>query len=197
MNLQDFLAAYDHPCSIVLLLGKRSVQHADRELLTRMGELLASKTKYLGFRSGNAQGADYYFSLGVSGIDNKRLQIIKPFADHRNSFYMNCSTMSLDDLSLLDEPEVISHSKANKKTARLVDNYVAGNRDSITMKAAFIIRDTLMVIGSNSGVAPAAVGLFFDDFNQPMRGGTGHTMKVCQSKGIPYFTQTDWFPWVE
>ena len=146
MTSHDFISKYNHPGSIVLLLGKRSVLEADRAKLLRLGELLAAKAKHSVFRSGNAEGEDNYFSLGVSSVDYKRLEVIIPFNGHRKTMNKAYSTFSLDDIDLLEEPEVIYKSRANKKTSKLVDYYALGNRDSYSMKASFIIRDTLMVI---------------------------------------------------
>jgi hypothetical protein len=196
MKFQEFISKYDHPGFIVLLLGKRSVLENDQEKLIHLGATLANSTKYMTFRSGNAQGADHLFQSGVFGIEPQRLEIFVPYTGHRKNLSQVYSKFSLDDLNLAEEPEVIYKSRANKKTARLVDSYAIGNRDSYSMKASFIIRDTLMVIGSKSGIPPATVGLFYDDLDNPMMGGTGHTMKVCQSNIIPFFNQETWLTWI-
>ena len=196
MTFQEFLTTYDHPGSIVLLLGKRVVPEADQEKLVMLGGILAKKSKHMVFRSGNAPGADYLFSSGVTRIEPTRLEVFVPFTDHRKTLNMACLTRSLDDLNLAEEPEVVYQSKANKKTSKLVDSYTLGKRDSYSMKASFIIRDTLMVIGSNSGIPPATVGLFYDDLDKQLQGGTGHTIKVCESNNIRYFDQSTWFNWI-
>jgi len=197
MTFQEFISKYDHPGSIVLLLGKRVIPTIDQEKLVRLGELLARSSMYTTFRSGNAPGADYLFSSGVSGVEPKRLEVLVPYTGHRKTLNMAYLNRSLDDLDLTKEPEVVYQSRANRKTSKLVDSYILGNRDNYSMKASFIIRDTLMVIGSNSGIAPATIGLFYDDLDQPMQGGTGHTMKVCESNNIPYFNQEIWFNWID
>lgn len=78
MTLNQFINNYDSPGSIVLLEGKRNVPDADKEKLIALGQLLAKKTSHILFRSGNAAGADEYFSQGVSKINQDRLQIITP-----------------------------------------------------------------------------------------------------------------------
>lgn len=45
MTLSNFLQNYELPHSIVLLEGKRNVKEEDKEKLTALGELLASKHK--------------------------------------------------------------------------------------------------------------------------------------------------------
>ncbi|MEO6691873.1 MAG: hypothetical protein ABIO44_05985, partial [Saprospiraceae bacterium] len=62
MTLKDFINQFDKDNSIVLLEGKRNVLETDKENLVSLGKLLASRTSKMIFRSGNADGADYYFS---------------------------------------------------------------------------------------------------------------------------------------
>lgn len=83
MTLNQFIADYDKDGSIILLEGKRNVLPEDVARLTQLGELLASKTKWMKFRSGNADGSDHYFSIGVSAVDHTRLQVITPYSGHR------------------------------------------------------------------------------------------------------------------
>jgi len=52
---------------------------------------------------------------------------------------------------------------------------------SLAAKARYFLRDTVKVIGSQDhGLAPADAGLFFVNSVDPMKGGTGHTMRVCR-----------------
>lgn len=195
MTLKEFIKQFDAVDSIVLLEGKRNVLEADKEKLVALGELLASKTSKMIFRSGNATGADYYFSTGVSAVDNQRLQAITPYTGHRKKSNLARNTVSLDDIHVAAETEVIYQSKRNKKTERLIDRYVSGARDRYSIKAAYIIRDTIKAVGT-SDIKPATFGIFYDDLDQPMSGGTGHTMKVCEQNGIPVVNQKVWFDWL-
>lgn len=72
--------------------------------------------------------------------------------------------------------------------------FVNGKNNRYTIKAAYIIRDTIKVIGTRH-IPPATFGIFYDDLTKPMTGGTGHTMKVCEQNKIPYINQTIWFDW--
>ncbi len=83
MTLKEFIKQFDKANSIVLLEGKRSVLDPDKEKLTALRRLLASKTKRMMFRSGNAEGSDQLFSDGVTAVDYKRLQVITPYSGHR------------------------------------------------------------------------------------------------------------------
>ena len=58
MTLSEFISRFDYANSVVLLEGKRNVLPADAEKLTALGRLLATNTRLMTFRSGNAAGAD-------------------------------------------------------------------------------------------------------------------------------------------
>lgn len=106
---------------------------------------------------------------------------------HRQISNQAYSTISLE------EKQVVYESRKDKKTEKLIDPYLAGDKNSITIKGAFIIRDTVMVTGANSGVLLASVAIFYDDLDKPVAGGTGHTISVCKNSGVPFFNQKAWF----
>ncbi len=195
MTLKEFIRKFDKENAIVLLEGKRVVLDGDIEQLIRLGKTLANKTKKMKFRSGNADGADYYLSLGVASVDNSRLQVITPYTGHRQKANQAYETISLDDINIEVEPEVIYQSKSNKKLKKLIDRYVAGDRDRVSIKAAYLIRDTIKAIGTDE-IKPASFGIFYDDLNNPKSGGTGHTMKICEQNNIPIIDQKVWFGWL-
>jgi hypothetical protein len=195
MTFLDFINEYDKPGYIVLLEGKREVAASDQKILTELGIMLASFTKFMLFRSGNAAGADHYFSEGVFHVAPDRLQVITPYISHRNKTNPEYASIPLDNVDLMAEPEVVYQSKQNKKTANLIDKYVAGARDRFSIKAAYIIRDTVKAIGTTD-IPPAKFGIFYDDLSNPMQGGTGHTMDVCKKNDIPVINQTVWLHWL-
>lgn len=196
MTLQEFISKYDNENSVILLEGKRNVLDSDKEKLLALGKLLASKSSKMTFRSGNAEGADQYFSEGVAMVDYKRLQVITPYTNHRQKTNKSYDTISLDEVNLLSNPEVIYHSKSNKKTENLIDKYITGEKNRFTIKAAYIIRDTIKVMGADD-IMPATFALFYDDLISPRTGGTGHTMNVCSQMYVPFVDQKEWFGWVE
>jgi hypothetical protein len=195
MTLKDFIKKFDKDNSIILLEGKRNVLDADNEKLTALGRLLASRTTKMKFRSGNAEGSDQLFSNGVTEVDNKRLQVITPYSGHRQKTNYTYDTISLDDINIAAEPEVVYQSKSNKKMEKLIDQFVLGDKNRFTIKAAYIIRDTIKAIGTDE-IKPATFGIFYDDLDNPMAGGTGHTMKVCEQNNIPIIDQKIWFKWL-
>ncbi|MBK9255650.1 MAG: hypothetical protein IPM42_09210 [Saprospiraceae bacterium] len=195
MTFIDFIKKYDFPGCVVLLEGKRDVKEEDQPLLTALGHKLASSTKHMIFRSGNAAGADQFFSQGVFQVDPNRLHVITPYTSHRKKTNADYTSIPLDNVNLMEEPEVVYQSKFNKKTAGLIDKFVAGARDRFSIKAAYIIRDTVKAIGTTD-IPPATFGIFYDDLANPKQGGTGHTMDVCQKNGIPVIDQSIWFDWL-
>jgi len=196
MDYIEFLQKYDYEGSVVLLEGKREVSDTDKDKLFELGRSLVSRTEYIIFRSGNAAGADHYFSCGVVSVDKKQLQLIAPYSNHRSKASQDCEIVSPDDLDLTAETEIINQSKLNKKTKKLIDKYVAGERNKNTIKAAYIIRDTIKVLGTKS-IGPASFAFFYDNLSNPMSGGTGHTMNICRVNNIPYIDQTIWLKWLE
>ncbi|MFM7195712.1 MAG: hypothetical protein ACKOYP_13160 [Bacteroidota bacterium] len=196
MKFEAFISQYDVVGTIVLLEGKREVRPEDEQKLFELGKLLALSTTNMTFRSGGASGSDELFSNGVCAVAPERLHVILPYAGHRKSVNKNYNSISLDEISLAAEPEAIYHSRSNKKTEKLVDQFVAGEKNRFTVKAAYIIRDSIKAVGAN-GIKPATVGIFYDDLNNPRTGGTGHTMTVCLNKNIPVIDQQVWFQWLK
>lgn len=196
MTLTKFISKYSNKNAVILLEGKRNVLELDKEKLTQFGNLLASKLPLATFRSGNADGADFYFSQGVLQVAPERLQVITPYENHRQKQNNAYETISLDQIDLANEPEVIYQSKNNKKTKSLIDKYVGGAKDRFAIKASYIIRDTVKVTGTNSGVPATTFAFFYDDLENPKTGGTGHTMEVCNINKVPYLTQKDWMKWL-
>lgn len=196
MILEDFIERFDCPDSVVLLEGKRTVAVSDRPRLQALGQLLAQRTRHILFHSGNAPGADHWFSRGVARVDPRRLQVITPYAGHRQKDNRAGETIALDRIDLADEPELIAQSRLHAKTSGLIDPYLAGERNAVTIKAAYILRDTVKVMGTKT-IKPASCALFYDDLQAPRRGGTGHTMAVCERNGVPFMDQRVWMSWVE
>jgi hypothetical protein len=95
----------------------------------------------------------------------------------------------------VSESEIVYQSKKHKETEKLIDPFVNGERNKIIIKAAYIIRDTIKVIGTKK-IRPANFGIFYDDLSNPMQGGTGHTMNICKLNNVPMINQTIWFNWL-
>jgi len=195
MTLEKWIEQYDVPGAVVLLEGKREVAEADRPHLTALGRLLAFRTRHTIFRSGNAPGSDQLFSEGVASVDPKRLEVITPYQGHRNSSNLACRTYSLDQIDLASEPEVVYQSLTGGRNNHLISRYADGNRDQVSLKAAYLLRDTVKVIGA-SHIPSASFGIFYDHLENPGTGGTGHTMGVCEKNQVPFINQAVWMAWL-
>jgi len=197
MHFSEFIVHNDKPGAIILLEGKRRVLPEDMSLLIALGVKLCSAMKYARFRSGNASGSDELFAMGVSKVDGSRMEVILPYSGHRKEKSMGYSTHSLDDLDLAAEPEIAYHTRSNRRNVKLIDDYVNGINNHVTIKAAYLLRDTVKVIGTQSGIPKADFALFYDDLLNPGSGGTGHTMMVCKNNHVPFVNQTIWFEWLK
>jgi len=195
MKLKEFIIQYDKENAIVLLEGKRKVLEEDKEKLSELGKLLAENTKHILFRSGNADGSDLFFAKGVAGVDKKRMQVITPYTGHLKKNNCAGETIPVDKLDIVCDSEIAELSKLNVKTKYLIDKYLNGGRDQYSMKAAYIIRDTVKVTGFKE-IKEAAFGIFYDDLSNPKAGGTGHTMRICEQKDVPLINQRVWFKWL-
>ena len=195
MDFKEFCTKYSN--SIILLEGKREVKPEDKEKLKAFGKLLAENLPNALFRSGNAEGSDYYFSQGVALVNPNQLEVITPYTKHRDKYNVAGTTHALDSVNLVNEPEVIYYSKNHKNTKSLIDKYVDGKKDKYAIKAAYIIRDTVKVVGTKSGIPPITFAFFYEDLDNPMQGGTGHTQRVCIENNIPFANQTTFFEWLK
>ena len=196
ITFQDFLSAYDHPGTIILLEGKRKVLPGDEPFLMALGEKLCREMKFARFRSGNAPGSDELFAQGISKSEPARMEVILPYSGHRNKSNQGYATHALDEINLASEPEVTYQTKINKRNSKFIDDFVGGESNRITIKAAYLLRDTVKVTGTNSGIPKATFAIFYDDLENPWQGGTGHTMMVCKNTGVPFINQTVWKSWV-
>lgn len=197
MTFSEFLFHYDRPEAIILLEGKRSVLPEDRPMLLAIGEKLCREMKHARFRSGNASGSDELFAQGISNADAGRLEVILPYSGHRRKSSQAYQSYALDTIDLSAEPEVTYHTASNRKNKKMIDDFVGGINNNVTIKAAYLLRDTVKVIGTQSGIPPANFALFYDDLQNPASGGTGHTMMVCRNNRVPYLDQTTWRKWLE
>ncbi len=107
MTFLEFVSAHDKPGAVVLLEGKREVPAEDQDRLRALGRMVTGGTKHITFRSGNAEGSDHFFSVGVAGVDPKRLQVITPYSGHRSKANLAHETVALDQINLLAEQEVV------------------------------------------------------------------------------------------
>lgn len=193
MTFNEFRNHYDYPGSVVLFGGKRKIQECDSLKLFELGKFLSENTTHIMFRTGNSSGSDFFFAEGFS--DKNRLESVVPFKSYRKKYNKALNQTSLENFSFTGNDDIIKLSTSNKKTARLINDYLLGKRDCYVLKCSFIIRDTLMVIGSENILRKISFGLFYDDLENPKIGGTGHTMQVCDRVLFPYINHKLFFDW--
>jgi len=71
-----------------------------------------------------------------------------------------------------------------------------GRWEKHTIKLTYLLRDTLKVLGSSSlKLPPATCGIFYVNESNPLAGGTGHTIRVCQTEHVPVMDQKTWLAW--
>ncbi len=197
-GFEDFQSAvekYRHP--IILLEGSRTVVETQRPDLVRLGAMLAEAMPRALFRSGNAEGSDSLFAEGVTSVDPSRMQVITPTAGHRKkNLHPDYQVLALHQVSAVHEEDLVSVSNiATPKNKSLMANRSKIPR--LGAKARYLLRDTLKVLGDpENGLAPADAGLFYTK-PDPMSGGTGHTIRVCQQQGVPFYLYEHWQHWIK
>lgn len=197
MKFNSFIKQYDIAGSVVLLEGKRNVPEDESPLLEALGRKLASETKLIKFRSGNASGADYLFSSGVASVDASRLEVVKPYSAHRQAAALTSLQYSLDDIDEKGIERLINETRMNERQSGLM-KYFSNNRGgTLAAKARYILRGTLKVTGADDVIAKASFAVFYDDLEKPESGGTGHTMIVCRKCDVPFIDQKIWMKWLK
>jgi hypothetical protein len=182
---------------VVLLEGTRELPPQQAPYLTALAAHLARTFPHLHFRTGNAKGSDEAFAKGVAGVDPSRLEYVLPYATHRTGQRAPGSVaLAVDGISMAREQEVMDATvQASPQYERMAVNYRKEKVHPRQLASTrLILRDTLKVMGDGSLVRPVA-GIFFVHAADPDRGGTGHTMRVCRSLGVPVISQFQWLDW--
>ena len=183
------------PDGVVLLEGRRAIPDDHARKAECLARHLATEFSSLRFRSGNATGADDAFSRGIAAVDPRRLQIVAPYASHRKSLrYDEAAYDSPDSLSRIQEEEIASKtSGASPAIRRLIDK--RGGKGAAAAKALYLMRDTMKVTGHSVSFPKPVCALFYVNLDDPMEGGTGHTIRVCQQEQVPVVFQDSWGDW--
>ncbi len=181
---------------VILLEGRRSIPAADAVLAVRLGRFLASEFPYARFRSGNAEGSDAAFSEGVALADPTRLEVVVPYATHRKKARVDgAAYVSPQEVDRLCEPELLQETmNATPANKNLIAQY--GRSGPAASKAAYLVRDTLKVLGIDGRLSKPVAALFWVDLSDLEAGGTGHTIRVCRQQNVPVFFQDEWMQWL-
>ncbi len=196
-SLDELIGAVATP--VILVEGIRALPDEHLESVKECGTMLAKRYPKAIFRTGNAPGTDAAFAEGVAAISPDRLQLVLPYAGHRKKYlFSGPSAYALDGLPKAAEDRVTAAtSEMNRDVARLTELYQKSGRTTAAgNKAAYLLRDTLKVIGApEAGLAPATVGIFYVNEDDPLSGGTGHTVRVCVQHQVPVVFQAEWLRW--
>ncbi|MFM7181180.1 MAG: hypothetical protein ACKO2G_06915 [Verrucomicrobiales bacterium] len=184
------------PCGVVLLEGRRAISDEYAILAENLARHLASEFPSLRFRSGNAEGADAAFSRGIAAIDPRRLQVVAPYSSHRKSLrYSEAEYDSPDSLLLSQEEEIATKTIwASPKSKGMIAK--RGQSSAAGAKALYLLRDTMKVTGHSDSFPKPICALFYVNLEDPMDGGTGHTIRVCRQEGVPAVFQDSWAGWL-
>lgn len=196
-DLGAVLAQHLRP--VLLVEGTRALPEADRNTVVAVGRMLAERLPGVVFRSGNAEGSDTAFAEGVAAVDPTRMEyIITHEAMGRKRRVPRCRAVALTELPRVEEGPVGEYTvAASPGTKGLVEAYrTRGRMGPLGARAAYLLRDTLKVVGNEeAGLAPAVAGLFYVNEADPFAGGTGHTIRVCLAREIPVVFQSRWRKW--
>ncbi len=161
--LLNALKEQKHP--VLLLEGTRNVPEADREHLFRLGEQMARFLPNALFRSGNAPGSDQLFGAGVCRVGPSRMQIVAPYHSHRApARNASAQFFSLDQMPDAEYAVLMETTlKASPDYAGLIKRYRKIKEwEKHTIKLAYLLRDTLKVVGSPAhSLPPATLGVFY------------------------------------
>ncbi len=196
MTLAEFTSIVGaSPEAVVLLEGRRTIPDHDAALATLTARNLVERFPNLRFRSGNAEGTDQAFSEGVAQVAPWRLQVVAPYVGHRKSArYAEAVYDSPESLSIVQDDEVAyKTAKASPKNKGLIET--RPKKGALAAKAAYLIRDTMKVTGHSELFPKPVCALFYVDLKDPLAGGTGHTIRVCQQEGVPFAFQDSWQKW--
>lgn len=185
--------------AVVLLEGTRKLSPENAPRLTAFAERLAREFPELRFRTGNALGSDLAFAAGVERVDACRLEFILPYQTHRAgqrpavSYSASIREVPGESLARIAETTVAA-SPHHERTAVNYRTGAAAPRQRAV--AELILRDTLKVTGDPAlGLARPIAGFFYVWPEDPLSGGTGHTIRVCREVGVPVIHQGGWSRW--
>ena len=197
MNFEDFAALVSNATDPVILVeGRRSIPETSARSARRIASLLAGRFPRLRSRSGNATAADEAFAAGIIATGPERLEVIAPYASHRQRerypLVRYDSPESLGPVALADvQALTIAATPANRGLMKC-----HGRCGRAGAHAACLIRDTMKVAGIPGKLRPPVAALFWIDPADPEAGCTGHAIRACRLAGVPAIFQNQWEAWL-
>jgi len=198
MKYEEFLglvSRYVEP--VILLEGTRQLPDCDKPKLVAFACQLAAAFPHARFRTGNASGSDEAFAAGISEVDPQRLEYVLPHDTMRERSRNKVSaTLSLGDVSeVLEESLALETVAASPKYRGLIQG--RKKHSALRIKANYLLRDTLKISGCpDANFQPAHIGVFYVNADDAAKGGTGHTIRVCENRQVAVITQDVWMQWL-
>jgi len=197
-DLKAALRGIEQP--VILLEGRRKVTESDKPLLGDLARLLVEQLPNATFRSGNADGSDTLFAEAVTAISPERFEYVVPKDSMgRKRRHGGAYCIAATELKAAAEKRTVLYTnEASPDTERLVKAYTGEVTNSrLAAMGAYLIRDTLKVTGApDLNLRPASAAIFYADPDDPLAGGTGHTIRVCMRQNVPYVLQSVWKQWL-
>ncbi len=190
-----------HSSPVILLEGIRALPAAKYKELVSLGEMLAKNLPDTKFRTGNATGSDEAFAEGVAKVHPGRLEYILPYSGHRKKMIFPqaiCHALNTVSDSVSGGERMENLFKNTLIASPAYRDLLSKGKNIPKLKAKinYLLRDTMKVVGINGEIPGATAGIFFADIADPMKGGTGHTIRVCRGNSIPVILQNDWKQWL-
>jgi hypothetical protein len=182
-----------HSRPLVLLEGRREIPLEIAASARRLAYLLALHFPAMRFRSGNAGGTDEAFARGVRECDSARLELFLPYDGHRRGSAAGSRFLSPDSLN---DEEISIVADATAAATPGNSRLLHSRSPRLQAKARYLLRDTLKVTGHGPAFPPPVAAIFYVDPDDPMAGGTGHTIRVCNDHAVPVIFQNDWLAWL-
>lgn len=207
-SLADFVRRHGVTKPLVILLeGRRAIPAEWAAKAERVGALLARHLPEAVFRTGNAPGSDVAFARGVASVDASRLEYVVPYGGwRRGTLQPGARLLEFDKLGsalVNDARDLAIH--VSPENRRVFEGYRQVAREAVDgwetkaqASARLLLRDIVKVTGSpDDGYPAATVGLFYVSPGDHYAGGTGHTIRACESRGVPVHSQKVWGRWLE
>lgn len=179
---------------VIVLEGTRKLPEGKRAILKAFALELANKIPNATFRTGNAEGSDEAFAEGITSIYPEKLEYILPRKNNRSKYrHKDSPFYSADELPLSELEKIIQLSNhASPKNAAMLNSALLNKKGKAYEIALYLIRDTLKICGSEHfNIAKADYAFFFVNEENPLSGGTGHTIRVCNLMNVKYKTQDE------
>lgn len=189
-----YLSQFKKP--YVALEGSREITHEVSEKMENIAKILVTTLPNLIVRSGNADGADVAWAKGVNSVAPERLELFVPQKKvPKKNIVPGNRVITISDIN----PDFWEYARNLS-----CDNYLSPNGkrsgkaawDRVkTYMQDYLIRDVFKVTGVPLGKEKSIqvhIALLYINEKKKSGGGTGHTMRICKSLGVPVVEYDVW-----